>query len=317
MRIRPFGAQCEVRTPAKLNLFLELLGRRPDGFHELETLMTTVSIFDSLRMESTPTGEVSVACAWATGCRAAARGAERRGEASPWEELPASEDNLVVRAVRGLRERAGVESGARIWLDKRIPAAAGLGGASSDAAAGLVAANRVWGLGWSASQLQEVAQRFGSDIPFFVDTLWSRGRVGTAVCRGRGELVEPVRRFPRLPVVLVRPPAGLSTAAVYRECRVPTEPRSVEPLLAAAARGDLAGVARSLHNALQASAARLSPWIGRLQEEFRRLDCLGHAMSGSGSTYFGVFRGVGQARRVAQRLQSLDWGVVFWGWTGG
>lgn len=314
MFVRPFGAGCEVQTPAKLNLFLEVLGRRPDGFHELETLMTTVSLCDSLVCQVEPDGPVRLDCAWAVGLQAASREASRADRACAWEALPPEHENLALRAVEALRRAAGEPRSARLRLIKRIPAAAGLGGASSDAAAALVAANEVWGLNWSRERLQAVAATLGSDIPFFLTAggVWP----GAAVCRGRGERIEPVPDWPTLAFVAVRPPVGLSTPAVFRECRPPAEPRSVEPLLEAARTGDLGRIGRLLHNGLQAAAGRLSPWIGRLEHEFNRLDLPGHAMSGSGSTYFGVCRHAGQARRAAGRLRNRVDGAVFWGTAG-
>lgn len=314
MIVRPFGACWLVQTPAKLNLFLEVLGRRADGFHELETLMTTVSTYDTLTIQAESAGDVRLECRWATGLEAEGVRAARAGLVGPWEPLPESENNLVTRAVRRLRERAGVDQGATLRLEKRIPAAAGLGGASSDAAAALVAANRAWRLGWSRERLREVAAELGSDIPFFLSG--EEGWRGAAVCRGRGEILAPLARMPALAIVAVRPPVGLSTAAVFKACRPTTQPRRVESLVEALARGNTAEIGSLLHNGLQDAAASLSPWIGRLREAFRESDVLGHAMSGSGSTYFALCRHAGHARRTAERIRQRGYGAVFWGVTG-
>lgn len=314
MYVRPFGACWVVQTPAKLNLFLEVLGRRPDGYHELETLMTTFSVYDSLTCQAEPAGELRLDCRWALGLESQRNRALRMATLSPWEPLPEEQDNLVLRVVRRLRERAGVSQGATLRLIKRIPAAAGLGGASSDAAAALVAANRAWDLRWSREQLREVAAELGSDIPFFLtgDESWR----GAAICRGRGEILESLPRMLPLAVVAVRPPAGLSTAAVFRACRVGGPTKSVQELVEVLGRGDVRQVGRLLHNGLQDAAASLSPWIGQLQREFQRSGVVGHAMSGSGSTYFAVCHSSGQARRLAGRLRQRSCGAVFWGVTG-
>jgi 4-diphosphocytidyl-2-C-methyl-D-erythritol kinase len=118
-------------------------------------------------------------------------------------------------------------------------------------------------------------------------------------------------RLTRLHVVVVRPPAGLATAEVYRQCQPAEQPRSVQPLLAAARCGDAASLGRRMFNRLQPAAERLSPWIGRLRHAFDRLDCLGHQMSGSGTSYFGIFRHAGQARSEASRLRAAGLGAVF------
>jgi 4-diphosphocytidyl-2-C-methyl-D-erythritol kinase len=179
-----------------------------------------------------------------------------------------------------------------------------LGGGSSDAAAALVAANVAWNLNWPRERLAKLAAELGSDVPFF---LYS----APAVCRGRGELIEPVRRFGKLHVVVVRPPAGLSTAAVYRACRPSVAPQAVEPLLEALWRGDVRRLSRLMHNALAPAARGLSPWIDRLAGEFSRMECLGSQMSGSGSSYFGICRSAGHAQAVARRLRARRLGRVF------
>jgi 4-diphosphocytidyl-2-C-methyl-D-erythritol kinase len=188
-------------------------------------------------------------------------------------------------------------------LVKRIPTAAGLGGGSSDAAAALVAANLGWRLGWPRPALSELGAELGSDVPLFLAE-------GAAVCRGRGERVEPIGRLGTLHFVLICPPEGLSTAAVYQACRPALEPRSVEPLADALRRGDLGKAGSLLFNRLEAAAESLSPWIGRAREAVRDVGCLGYQMSGSGSSYFGLCRHARQARRVARRLQAEGVGIA-------
>ncbi|MEO8493733.1 MAG: 4-(cytidine 5'-diphospho)-2-C-methyl-D-erythritol kinase [Planctomycetota bacterium] len=227
---------------------------------------------------------------------------------APLDALPTGSDNIVWKAVERLRERAGVAAGIAIHLVKRIPAAAGLGGASSDAAAALVAANRLWDLGWTREQLAEVAAEIGSDVPFFL-TQRAAGS-GMAICRGRGELIEPLTGMPPMHFVLTRPPVGLSTPQVYRRCRVPSNPSSVEPLVARLRCGDRAA-GTMLVNRLQPAAEELSPWIGRLSALFSQLGCVGHQMSGSGSSYFGICRSARQARCLASRIRAAGFGLTF------
>jgi 4-diphosphocytidyl-2-C-methyl-D-erythritol kinase len=218
--------------------------------------------------------------------------------------LPEGRENLVLRAVELLRQQAGVDCGATLRLVKRIPIAAGLGGGSSDAAAALVAANEGWGLGRSPQELARMSTQLGSDVPFFLVG-------GAAICRGRGEQVEPVAVPAAMHFVVVYPPEGLSTAAVYNVCRPAKHPRTLAPLLDALLRGDISQTGRLLFNRLQPAAEKLSPWIGRLQHHLARQDCLGHGMSGSGTSYFGLCRHARHARRVARRLQANGLGSVF------
>ncbi len=173
---------------AKVNLALEVTGRRPDGYHEVVTLLQTVSLHDTVRVA--PAAGLSLSCD---------------------EPALAGADNLVLRAATLLRERCGVRQGAAIHLEKRIPLAAGLGGGSSDAAATLLALARLWDLAAGAEVLAEVAAALGSDVPFFL-------RGGTALASGRGEQVEALPPAPERWLVLLRPPVVLpgKTALLYR-----------------------------------------------------------------------------------------------------
>lgn len=297
MYVRTIGTTTLIHTPAKVNLSLEVLGKRSDGFHEIETLMVPVELCDTLEFTPTADGTLQLACRWAGGLAAA-----QHQSAAELGDLPDGPENIVWRAVARLRESAGRLQGAVIRLTKRIPAAAGLGGASSDAAAALVAANRAWQLGWPRERLAQIAAEIGSDVPFFLAG-------GAAICRGRGERIEPVAAC-RLRLVIVRPPVGLSTPQVYAGCRPAKEPVSSGPMQEALAAGKVAAAARMLNNRLQEPAERLTPWIARLRGEFARQGVLGHHMSGSGSSYFGICSHARQARRVTARLRSRRVGLV-------
>lgn len=295
MEVQHTVAGVSVRTPAKLNLFLEVLGKRPDGFHELETLMVPVDLSDLLVFAPADTGEIELACE---------RFPEAGESAEETSGLPEGSDNLVVRAVRLLADRAGVQGGARMTLWKRIPVAAGMAGGSSDAAAALVAANVGWRLDWPREKLLPLAAELGSDVPFFLGA-------GPAVCRGRGERIEPSAGLGLLHFVVVAPPVGLSTAAVFRCCRPAVAPQPLAPLVEALRAGDLAVAGRSLFNRLQPAAAELSPWIERMTSEFADGGFLGHQMSGSGTSYFGLCRNLAHARWAAGMLRGRRIGQVY------
>lgn len=314
MIVHKSGPEVEILAPAKLNLFLEILARREDGYHEIETLMVPVTIFDTIRFSVTSGNQIRLTCRWSYGQRArsesrsklvkslVAEPGDDRG--APLGDLPTGANNIILRAVELLRRRANVDAGATMHLMKRIPSAAGLGGASSDVAAVLVAANTAWQLNWPLARLRELGAEVGSDVPFFFDG-------GAAVCRGRGERIEPAKGIPQLHVVVVRPPVGLSTPQVYRACQVPSQPRSLTDLLEAAQRGQKVRLAGALFNRLQQPARELSPWMDRLANDFTRLDCLAHQMSGSGSSYFGLYRNARHAGRVASRLRAVGYATVF------
>ena len=308
MYVERSGQQLVVHAPAKLNLFLEVLGRRADGFHELETLICPVGLFDTLSMESDEsheTNELHFTCDWSALERSARVWAtEPSSHTENQPEWPADRDNLAYRALDLLRRRTGRHLGGRVHLVKRIPLAAGLGGGSSDAAAALVAGNLAWQLGLSRNELASCAAELGSDVPFFLVQQ-------TAVCRGRGERVEEVAMGSCGWFVIVRPATGLSTAEVFRACHPNANPHAVEEVLAPLRQGNWDAVGRQLYNALEPAAENLRPEINKLRQEFEALDTLGHQMSGSGTSYFGVCRNADQARRVAAQLRGRRLGNVY------
>lgn len=322
MHVHRSGPVVKVVAPAKLNLFLEVLSRRADGFHEIESLMAPVSLWDTITFEATSTDQISLSCQWALpalgGAPRVARPAS--GSISPTstadlhDGLPPDAENIVVRAVRLLQAHAGHAGGAQLQLTKRIPIAAGLGGGSSDAAAALVAANVGWGLGWSTEQLAPLAAELGSDVPFFLNRTGRNSRTlgaGPAICRGRGERVESLAPHSVLHCVVVKPPEGLSTAQIYGACRPAAAANPLSALLDALRRGRTALAAKLLYNGLQPAAQSRSPWIARLRDEFSRLNFLGHQMSGSGTSYFGICHHAQHALRLAAQLRQRGIGWAF------
>ena len=296
----------EIWTPAKLNLFLEVLSRRLDGYHEIETLMVPVSLFDTLQLSRRRDECLRLTAEWSLGNQMRST---RSRDLSSGGDLPSDSDNLVYRAIARLRDRAWQEDGVRtvgidVCLRKRIPAAAGLGGGSSDAAASLVGANELWQLGWSHDRLAALAAELGSDVPFFLG-----GAAGA--CRGRGDRVEVLRPTAPLYFVVVRPPQGLSTAEVYRHTQIPESPRRMADFLAAFRSRHVADWSHRAFNRLQESALRLAPWLESLREQFQRVGVLAHQLSGSGSCYFGICRHLKQARQVAALLRSRCVGRTF------
>src|SRR5580658_7930778 len=229
MRFRQVGPSLVAYAPAKLNLFLEILGKRDDGYHELETLMVTVNLLDTLIFTEEHSTDIRLRCS-GRGVRTeglAPTRADLSSSAAAESVVPTGADNLVVKAAQLLREYAGVEAGVHITLVKRIPAAAGLAGGSSDAAATLMALNRFWKLKLDNKELQRLASQLGSDVAFFVDG------TSAAVCHGRGEIIEPLQVPMGLHFVIARPWTGLSTAHVFKHWRVPERKHSVDDIVQA------------------------------------------------------------------------------------
>jgi 4-diphosphocytidyl-2-C-methyl-D-erythritol kinase len=265
----------KVWAPAKVNLFLEVLGKRPDGYHEVATLLVAVSLYDTLVFTERP-GDVALRC--------------------DTPDLSTGPDNLVCRAAELLRQHTGCGRGALIDLYKRIPMAAGLAGGSSDAAATLAGLNRLWRLNLSRQELMGLSARLGSDPAFFFAT-------PAAWCEGRGERVTPLAVGGPLWFVLASPPVGLSTAAVYREVTVPDQPQSGDAVRRALEGGSAEEIGRHLHNRLQAPAERLCPEAADLRRRLVEVNPAGALVSGSGSSVFALGRDRADALRVARALR--------------
>jgi 4-diphosphocytidyl-2-C-methyl-D-erythritol kinase len=265
-----------VHAPAKVNLFLEVLGKRTDGYHDICTCMVAVNLFDTLEIKEGPSEAIRLTCS------------------DP--SLSTGPDNLVWRAADLLRRHVGLATGVHIHLTKQIPAAAGLAGGSSDAAATLAGLNRLWRLDLSARELAGLAAQLGSDIPFFC-------LATSAWCAGRGERVEPFELRKRLVFVLVCPAAALTTADVYAGTAVPQVPRSSAAMRQALALGDAESVGRQLFNRLQDAAEKRCPAVTELRQLLGELSPAGQLMSGSGSTVYALCRDEANAQELSRRLQ--------------
>ena len=269
-----------VWAPAKVNLFLEVLAKRPDGYHEIATLMVAVSLYDTLEIKEDASAAVQLQC--------------------DDPNVPRGADNLVCRAAVLLQERvrpAQQLCGARVRLRKRIPQAAGLAGGSSDAAAALAGLNAFWQLNLSEPELAALGAELGSDIPFFLSG-------GAAWCTGRGEHAARLTPGRVLWFVLVCPWIHLGTADVYRGVTVPDTPQSGEDICNAFMTGDVAAIGRRLHNRLQDVAERLCPDVALWQARLESLWPAGCCMSGSGPSLFALCHDQRQAQRVARQLRT-------------
>jgi 4-diphosphocytidyl-2-C-methyl-D-erythritol kinase len=269
-----------LRTSAKVNLALEVLGKRGDGYHEIATVLQAVDLFDRLKLEAADTLSLH----------------------TDDPDLPTDDGNLVIRAARLLQKAAGVEAGARIRLIKRIPVAAGLGGGSSDAAATLWGLHRLWRLRWPKARLQELAMELGMDVPFFLGS-------GRAVARGRGERLTVLPGGGGYALVLVNPRVPLSTREVYG--RVPegwrAEPTGTERVIEALRTRNVAKIAAALTNNLESVVEPVLPVIGRMKAALLAAGALGAIMSGSGPTVFGMARSLDHARQIRTRVSRAGW----------
>ena len=266
--------QIKANAHAKINWALDIVGRRANGYHELDMVMQRIDLCDVMTFENADAVTLTV------------------------DGAPAGDENLVVRAARALGAHAGTAHGAAMTLEKHIPARAGLGGGSADCALTLRALNRLWGLGLSEAELTDIGARLGADVPFCLTD-------GLARVTGIGERIAPVPNAPRVPLALITPGGGLGTAEVFSrwdEGGFPPVRLDAPGLIDALLRRDLAAADRLCANALTAPAIELMPEIGRLIQCFRALGADAAFMTGSGSTVVAAFQSESAARRAAARV---------------
>ncbi|MGZ4974422.1 MAG: 4-(cytidine 5'-diphospho)-2-C-methyl-D-erythritol kinase [Limisphaerales bacterium] len=274
----------EKQSPCKVNFLLNLLGKRPDGFHELETLMHPVSVYDRLTFERKGSG-IQLTCSDPT--------------------LPIDSKNLVYRAADLFLKTVGIPDGIRIHLDKHVPTAAGLGGGSGDAAVTLLGMNEVFGTALPTDKLVELAASLGSDIPFF---LQNRPAIGV----GRGEQIKPLDPFSCLrgkSIILVHPGFGISTPWAYQQMSKFPEaqngkPGRAEKLALLLANGDLGGATKEFYNSLEAPALKKYPLLVLFQDFFREHGALATLMSGSGSATFAIVDSQSVAEQTLEKFKS-------------
>lgn len=275
MQIRKLEQGLEILTPAKVNLHLEVLGKRSDGFHELETLMCPISLCDTLTVQPTLDHEVRLT-------QTLPDEGDADAEDPAWK-IPVDENNLVLRAARAVQKKLDVKQGCRIHLRKSIPAAAGLGGGSSNAAATVVACMHLWHR-FERAVAQEICQALGSDTPFFLGT---EEECGIQIAQGRGEICTGCPTTVPLRFILTHPPGGCSTKAIYAALTPVEETRQSEGIIQACKDGQAQKIGALLFNTLQSVAKSNSPWIEPQLDLLRTISPY-VLMSGSGSSCFAL-----------------------------
>ncbi len=248
---------------AKINLALDVLGERPNGYHDVRMIMQTVNLCDTLTFQETDEPGIVLSV----------------GDA----DLPTGSGNLIYDAAALLMENAGVTKGVRIILKKMIPMAAGLAGGSSDAAATLRGLNRLFGLGRTEQELQALGVTLGADIPYCISG-------GTALSEGIGEILTPLSPVPSCYILLVKPPRSVSTGFVYQhlDMNALTHP-DVDGMCEAIRSGNYAGITSRLGNVLETVTLTHCPEIAAIKQQMQTLGADGVLMSGSGPTVFGIF----------------------------
>ena len=303
MLIRNRESFIEILCPAKLNLFLEVKGKRPDGYHEIETVMQTVSIYDRLLIESSPPGQQASAPEDAPGTRLVCDDAA----------VPSGAGNIVCRAVEQMRRATGIDAGITIHLEKNIPAGAGLAGGSSDAAGTIAGLNELWQVGLPKARLAEIGAAVGSDVPFFIFG-------GTALCRGRGEKITPLPASAGCHFVVVWPGFELSTRDIYQKLDLSLTDHGengniLEDYLgrgrSAQAARPAKEMARCFFNRLEQTALAACPELADAKRVMTEEGLLGVTMTGSGSAFFGLCDRKEVALQKEKELSASGIGLVF------
>lgn len=297
--------------PAKLNLFLEIPARRHDGYHAIDTVMTAIDWRDELTVESVADPQVTLTADWLPSAAAIADqlGLDHdKSQAPELLRIPTGPKNLVVMALEAFRRRFGIRSGFHATLEKRIPAGAGMGGASSDAAHAISCAAQIHQLTNETKTLHEIAASIGSDVPFFLPTGDPATEIAVnaaglaAHATGRGERITPLQMRTSIHFVVAYPAVSLSTAAVYGRLIVPERPVSSSLFRAALQRGDVAGMSATMMNRLSEPALEILPQLGDLLESLWQSGLQPCQLTGSGSACYGIANDGPHAQGVVKRL---------------
>ena len=271
--------EIKLKAMAKINLGLDVLRRRSDGYHDLRMIMQTVYLSDQIEIAEKTEPGITVA--------------------TNIGYLPVNEDNLVYKAAKLLMEEFGVAQGVHIRLKKYIPVAAGLAGGSSDAAAVLVGINRMFRLGLSKEELKKRGVKIGADVPYCIMR-------GTALAEGIGDVLTPLPAAPDMYVVLAKPPIHVSTGFVYTNLKADqlAYHPDIDAQTDAIRAGDGYAMAKLMGNVLETVTIPAYPVIEEIKEEMKRAGALGAMMSGSGPTVFGLFDDAKKAQATYEELRN-------------
>ncbi|GEK89519.1 4-diphosphocytidyl-2-C-methyl-D-erythritol kinase [Alkalibacterium putridalgicola] len=266
------------KAPAKINLCLNVLRKREDGFHEMEMLMTPIDLADRLTF-SLLDREISLD--------------------SNSSFMPLDERNIVYKTAQLLKDTYQVTQGADIYIEKNIPIAAGLGGGSSDAAATLRGLNRLWNLELSLDELARLGEQIGSDVPFCVYNQ-------TAFVSGRGEIVEPIQPFPKAWVILVKPPKGISSWTVFKDLDISQLlSYEIQAMREAIENHSFKDAVRYAGNALEVQAVKQNPLIIEVKDKMLQFGAETALMSGTGPTVYGLTQNMKKAQRIVNGLKGF------------
>ena len=267
-----------LKAYAKINLGLDVLGKREDGYHEVRMIMQTIRLYDKLNMKKLNKDEIIIK--------------------TNLSYLPTNENNLVYRAIQMLKEEFNIKQGIYVELQKHIPVAAGLAGGSSDAAAALTGMNRLFQLKLTTTDLMQRAVKLGADIPYCI-------LGGTALSEGIGEVLTPLAPMPKAYILIAKPPINVSTKYVYENLILDerTNHPDIDGIMEAINSKDLCGVTNRLSNVLESVTIDKYPVIQEIKDTMIEFGAMNALMSGSGPTVFGVFEDLNLAKKAFYQLK--------------
>lgn len=273
-----------LQTPAKINLSLDVLRDRDDGYHDVKMIMQTIDLHDEVLIEEAEKG-IDVECSN--------------------EYIPSGRDNIAYKAAKLLMECCGLEKGVKIKIRKRIPASSGLGGGSSDAAAVLKGMNEIFALGLGRQELSVLGKKIGADVPYF---LWG----GTALAEGIGEIITELKRLSGVDIVLVMPNFSVSTAWVYGNLDFSEigERPDTDLLVKAVLENRVDIIAKNMRNVLETVTIKRHGIIAEIKSCLVELGALGSMMSGSGPSVFGIYADKQSARYACERMKDRGWDCI-------
>lgn len=269
-----------LKAPAKINLTLDVLHKRNDGYHEVQMIMTTIDLADRLDLSLLPDKEIKVDCSASF--------------------IPADERNLAYQAAKRMQEQYQVNVGAFIYIAKHIPVAAGLAGGSSDAAATIKGLNQLWNLGLSLDEMVAIGTEIGSDVAFCIYG-------GTALATGRGEVITPLPALPPCWVILAKPPIGVSTGNIYGKLNLEEieEHPNTEEMITAINQGDFNHVISALGNVLETVTLKEHPQVLHIKNQMKKFGADGVLMSGSGPTVYALTQKDSRVQRMYNGLKGF------------
>lgn len=278
--------QITIHANAKINLALDVLNRRPDGYHTVRMIMQSLSLCDTLTLRKTDTPDITLVAL----------------NPQHFPDVTWDEHNLIYKAAKLFLDTYPAENGVQIVIDKQIPSAAGLAGGSSDAAATLKGLNLLFETGLSTEDLQALGVKLGADVPYCL-------QLGTALSEGIGEILTPLKPAPALYCTLVKPATAVSTKYVYEHLDLSTAKHpDIDAALAAIDKGNITELCNNLDNILEPVARTLCPEVAEIEEKLKEMGALGACMSGSGPTVFGLFTDGNAAIEAAEYF--LDHGYA-------